>query len=133
MNKTVPFRVLIADDHAIIRQGLTDILSQEEDICVVAEATNGQEAIELFRRHRPSLVLMDIRMPKVNGTAATRAICTEFPTASILIFSLCEGPEVLIALQAGAKGSVRKDAHCDELIAAIRVMATQEPAEQPAI
>jgi DNA-binding NarL/FixJ family response regulator len=80
-------RLIIADDHELVRSSLRLMLQGEQDLQIIAEAKDGQEAIELCRRHRPHLVLMDVNMPEVNGFEATRTIKEEFPTTKVLIVS----------------------------------------------
>ena len=114
-------RLLIADDHRLVRAGLRAQLEGEADLAVVDEAENGQEALELSRRHAPDLVLMDIRMPVMDGLEATRAIKQELPEVSVLIVTTHESQEYLLeALRAGAAGYVLKEATKQELLEAVR-------------
>ncbi len=118
-------RVLIADDHAIMRQGLTALLEQEPDLTVVAQASNGQEALTMFREYQPDVTLMDVRMPQMDGVAAITALCTEFEAARIVVFTAYDGDEdIYRGLRAGAKGYLLKDAEPDELFAAIRTVVS---------
>ncbi|MFZ1025020.1 MAG: response regulator transcription factor [Limnoraphis robusta] len=121
MNKSDSIRVLIADDHAIVRQGLVSLLQQEPDLSVVAQAGNGQEAVTMFSQHQPDVVLMDLQMPKMDGVEAITAICAEFVNPQIVVLTTYDGDEnIYRGLQAGAKGYLLKDTDPNELFAAIR-------------
>src|ERR1700704_7168723 len=112
-------RVIIADDHELARLGLRTMLEPEPDLEVVGEAGTGREAVELSHQLQPDLVLMDIRMPDLDGLVATRAIKEELPRTSILIVTLSEDPDYLLeALRVGAAGFVLKDASRREGVAA---------------
>jgi DNA-binding NarL/FixJ family response regulator len=114
-------RLLICDDQAIVCEGLRAILEGVRDIEVVGVANNGVEAIELTRTTQPDLVLMDLKMPRMNGLQATRAICDQFPGVRILVLTTYDEDEwVLDAIRSGAAGYVLKDAPQEELIKAIR-------------
>ncbi|MBI4772571.1 MAG: response regulator [Deltaproteobacteria bacterium] len=114
-------RVLIADDHAIFRDGIARLLNRERDIQVVAEAGSGREAVELARKTAPDLILMDISMPEVNGIEATRIICRESPDIRIIGFSMYEDEERSLAiLKAGAVGHKTKGCAASDLLEAIR-------------
>jgi DNA-binding NarL/FixJ family response regulator len=116
-----PTRLLIADDHELIRDGLRGMLKGEPGFEVVGEATNGREAIELCRSLRPDMVLMDVRMPEMDGLEATRAIKREHPEIGVLMVTMHENSDYLFeAVKGGAAGYVLKDASRDELITAIR-------------
>src|ERR1700716_2891058 len=104
-------RVIIADDHELARLGLRTMLEPEPDLEVVGEATTGRETVALCRELQPDLVLMDIRMPDLDGLVATRAIKEDFPRTSILIVTLSEDPDYLLeALRVGAAGLLLKNA-----------------------
>ncbi len=104
-------RILIADDHALARAGLRAMLAPEPDLQVVGEARDGAEALRLCRALRPDLVLMDVRMPVLDGLAAARALKAEFPTVAVIVVTISENPDYLLqALRAGAAGYVLKDA-----------------------
>jgi DNA-binding NarL/FixJ family response regulator len=114
-------RILIADDHALVREGLRTMLSGEVDLEVVAEANDGQQALALCRELRPHLVLMDVRMPVMDGLAATRKIKDEMPKTSVMMVTMHENPDYLFeAVKAGAAGYVLKDASGERLLSAVR-------------
>ena len=127
-------RVLVADDQSMVRAGFRMLLSGEKDIEVVAEASNGLEAIEKTARFRPTIVLMDIRMPELDGLQASRRILAADDTARILILTTFDLDEyVYEALRAGASGFVLKDDPPEQLLAAIRVIAAGDALLSPAI
>jgi len=127
-------RVLVADDQSMVRAGFRMLLSGEEDIEVVAEASNGLEAVDKAARFHPTVVLMDIRMPQLDGLEATRRILASENTARILILTTFDLDEyVYEALRAGASGFVLKDDPPEQLLAAIRVVADGEALLSPAI
>ena len=114
-------RIAIVDDHDFVRDGIRLMLSGERDFRIVGEAANGREALELCRRARPELALMDVRMPEMDGLAATRAIKQRFPDISVLMLTMHENQDYLLeAIRAGAAGYVLKDAPQHELATAIR-------------
>ena len=118
---TKPARLIIADDHALLRSGIRSMLYGEPDLEVVGEAADGAEALELCRRLQPNLVLMDVRMPKMDGLAATRAIKEEFPKTSVVMVTMQEDPDYLFeAVIAGAAGYVLKGATPEQLTDAVR-------------
>jgi DNA-binding NarL/FixJ family response regulator len=130
----VSIRVLVADDQSMVRAGFRMLLSGEEDIEVVAEASNGLEAIDKAARFQPTVVLMDIRMPELDGLEATRRILAADDTARILILTTFDLDEyVYEALRAGASGFVLKDEPPEQLIAAIRTVAAGEALLSPTI
>jgi DNA-binding NarL/FixJ family response regulator len=113
-------RLLIADDHALIRDGLRGMLESEPDFEVVGEATNGQEALTLCHQLSPDLVLMDVRMPEMDGLEATRLLKREHPEIGVLIVTMHENPDYLFeAIKGGAAGYLLKDASRDELVTAV--------------
>jgi DNA-binding NarL/FixJ family response regulator len=122
---TRAIRILTADDHALIRAGVASFLATEPGLEVVAEATNGEEAIERYREVRPDIVLMDLSMPVMDGLTAMRAILEEFPDARIVALTTYAGDEdIHRALDAGAMGYLVKDMMVAEVVKAIRqVMA----------
>jgi two-component system NarL family response regulator len=114
-------RILVVDDHFMVRMGLSASLNVEPDLEVVAEAESGEEALDAYRRHSPTIVIMDVRLPGVSGADATAAIIREFPVARILMLSTHAGEEEIYrALQAGARGYVLKSTVREELLHAIR-------------
>jgi DNA-binding NarL/FixJ family response regulator len=130
----VSIRVLVADDQSMVRSGFRMLLSREEDIEVVAEASNGLEAVEKAGRFRPTVVLMDIRMPELDGLEATRRILAADDAARVLILTTFDLDEyVYEALRAGASGFVLKDDPAEQLLAAIRIVAGGEALLSPAI
>ena len=127
-------RVLVADDQSMVRAGFRMLLSGEEDIEVVAEASNGLEAVDKAARFHPTVVLMDIRMPELDGLEATRRILAADDAARILILTTFDLDEyVYEALRAGASGFVLKDDPPEQLIAAIRTVAAGDALLSPAI
>ncbi|MBD2248786.1 response regulator transcription factor [Nostoc sp. FACHB-888] len=123
MSQLNAIRVLVVDDHPVVRQGLVAMLEEAPDIQVVGQAGNGQEALAVFRQKQPDVTLMDLRMPQMDGVAAITAICTEFPAARIIVLTTYEGDEdIYQGLRAGAKGYLLKDAEPEELLFAIRAV-----------
>ncbi len=119
--RTTPARLVIVDDHHLLRRGFRSLLTGEPDLEVVGEASNGREAIELCRRQRPDFVLMDVRMPEMDGLAATRELKRELPDIAVLIMTMHENMDYLLeALDAGAAGYVLKDSPAERLISAVR-------------
>jgi len=117
-------RVLIADDHPLFRQGLRTIIDTTDDIQVVGEASTGEAAISLCAELQPSLVLMDVRMPGVNGIEATRRITRASPQIRVLVLTMFEDDaSVFTAMRAGARGYMLKDAGKDDILRAIRAVA----------
>jgi DNA-binding NarL/FixJ family response regulator len=127
-------RVLVADDQSMVRAGFRMLLSGEPDIEVVAEASNGIEAVEKASRFRPTIVLMDIRMPELDGLQATRRILSDDGETRVLILTTFDLDEyVYEALRAGASGFVLKDASAAELVHAVRVVAAGEALLAPSV
>ena len=127
-------RVLVADDQSMVRAGFRMLLADEEDIEVVAEASNGLEAVDMAARFDPTVVLMDIRMPELDGLEATRRILAADGAARVLILTTFDLDEyVYEALRAGASGFVLKDDPPEQLIAAIRIVAGGDALLSPAI
>jgi DNA-binding NarL/FixJ family response regulator len=111
------------DDHPLLREGIAAVIEGQPDMTLVAEATNGHEAIESFREHRPDVALMDLRMPDMNGIEAIRAIRTEFPTARIVVLTTYTGDvQALGALRAGASGYLLKSMLRKDLLDTIRTV-----------
>ena len=114
-------RILIADDHALVREGLRTMLSGEDGIEVIAEANDGQQALDVCRELKPDLVLMDVRMPVMDGLEATKKIKAEMPQTSVMMVTMHENPDYLFeAVKAGAAGYVLKDASGERLLGAVR-------------
>ncbi len=127
-------RVLLADDHVLVRQGTRELLEREEDIEVIAEADDGEEAVRLASSRRPDVAIMDIAMPKLNGIEATRQIKALRPTTAVLVLTAYDDDQYIFALlEAGAAGYLLKDVHIDELIRAIRAVYAGESVLHPAI
>lgn len=123
ISQSTVIRVLIADDHFIVRQGLVTIIDRNPEMTVIAQAEDGQQAIDLYREHHPDVTLMDLRMPKIGGVEAIAAICAEFKQARIMVLTTYDGDEdIYRGLQAGAQGYLLKDAKPNGLLNAIRVV-----------
>ena len=114
-------RILVVDDQAVVRQGFVALVNLVPDMLVIAEATNGKQAIEQFRIHQPDITLMDLRMPVMSGVEAISAIRREFPQARIIVLTTFDGDEdIYRSLQAGAQGYLLKDMFFNELEEAVR-------------
>ncbi|MEH2088163.1 response regulator transcription factor [Nostoc sp.] len=123
MSPSTAIRVLIVDDHSIVRQGLAAMIENEPDMTVVGQAGNGQEAIAQYRQLQPDVTLIDLRMPQVSGVDAIVAICAEFAHARMIVLTTYDGDEdIYRALRAGAKGYLLKDAEPDALLNAIHIV-----------
>jgi DNA-binding NarL/FixJ family response regulator len=120
---TKKIKVLTVDDHPLLREGIASVMEGEEDIELMAEATSGQEAIDLFRAHRPDVTLMDLQMPGMNGIDAILAIRSEFPDARCIVLTTYQGDiQALRALKAGAAGYLLKSMLRKELLDTIRAV-----------
>jgi DNA-binding NarL/FixJ family response regulator len=127
-------RIVIVDDQAMVRSGLRSLLEDEPDLQVVGEAADGETGLALVRRHRPDVVLMDIRMPVLDGIAATRRIGAEGLAARVLVLTTFDLDEyVFKALRAGASGLLLKDATAEQLVAAVRTVAAGDALLDPAV
>ena len=116
-------RILVAEDHLVARVGVSTIVNMQPDMTVVAEASNGQQAVELFRKHRPDVTLLDLRMPGMGGVEAATAIRAEFPNARMIALTTYGGDEdIRRALAAGVLAYLTKDVLHDELLKAIRAV-----------
>jgi len=134
MAKRKPIRLLVVDDHHVVRSGLAASLGLEDDLAVIAEAGQAEEAVAQFRKHQPDVVLMDLRLPGANGIAAVTALRNQWPEARVLMFTTFEGEEdIYRAMQAGARGYLLKSAPREELLAAIRAVAAGERHLPPAL
>jgi two-component system NarL family response regulator len=123
VSSTQPIRLLIVDDHTIVRQGLAALLNTMPDMHVVAEASSGEQAVELFREHQPDVTLMDLRMHHGNGVEAIQKIRAASPMARIIVLTTFDGDEdIFRALQAGARGYLLKGSDTDELVSAIHAV-----------
>ena len=119
-----PTRVLIVDDHPIVREGLAALIKRRPDMTVVAQAVSGREAVAAYRMHQPDVMLIDLRMPEMDGVSAIEAIRKEFPAARLLVLTTFDGDEdIHRALRAGAMGYLLKDAPRGQLVEAIRAVA----------
>jgi DNA-binding NarL/FixJ family response regulator len=118
-----PIRVICIDDHPLVRKGIASILANEADIELVGEGVNGDEAVELFRTHRPDVVLMDLRMPRLDGIEATREIRREAPNARIIALTSYDGDQdIYRAIEAGVRGYLLKEMVHTEVVKAIRTV-----------
>jgi DNA-binding NarL/FixJ family response regulator len=127
-------RVLLADDHVLVRQGIRQFLEDEDDIEVIAEANQGEEALRLVEAYLPDIAVLDIRMPQVTGLEATRRIKAQFPQVRVLILTAYDDdPYVFASLAAGADGYMLKTASADELIRAVRAIHEGSSALSPEI
>src|SRR6267154_1895996 len=116
-------RIMVIDDQAVVRQGFVALINTVSDMSVVAEGTNGRQAIDLYRLHRPDVTLMDLRMPELGGVEAITAIRKEFPDARLVVLTTYDGDEdIYRSLQAGARGYLLKDVFFEELETAIRTV-----------
>lgn len=116
-----PIRILSVEDHPVFRQGLAAIVSAERDMLLVGQASNAVDAVAEFRRHRPDITLMDVRLPGTDGTDALIAIRGEFPQARIIMLTTSDGDgDIQRAMRAGASGYILKSMHMDELLSVIR-------------
>jgi DNA-binding NarL/FixJ family response regulator len=121
MVQAKPIRILSVEDHPVFRQGLAAIVSAERDMFLVGQASNGVDAVAEFRRHRPDITLMDVRLPGTDGTDALIAIRGEFPQARIIMLTTSDGDgDIRRAMRAGASGYILKSMHMDELLSVIR-------------
>ena len=120
---TAPIRILAVDDHPVILQGIAGLIAVESDMKIVAEAANGREALQQFRKHRPDVTLMDLQMPEMSGLDATTAIRAEFPEARIIVLTTYAGDmQALRALKAGARAYLLKSSLRRELLDTIRAV-----------
>ena len=129
-----PLRIVLADDHVMVRQGIRQFLEEEGDIAVVAEAADGQEAVRLVAQHQPDVAVLDVQMPGTTGVEATRQIRERFPGVRILILTAYDDdPYVFALLRAGADGYILKSAPAEELVRAVRSVAAGQTALSPEI
>jgi DNA-binding NarL/FixJ family response regulator len=131
-DRSAQIRILAVDDHILVREGIAVLLSAEPDMALVAEASNGREAIQQFRAHRPDITLMDLQMPEMNGLDAIIAIRGEFPEAKIIVLTTYKGDvQILRALKAGARGYLLKNTIHGELLDTIRAVHAGKKALSP--
>jgi DNA-binding NarL/FixJ family response regulator len=129
---SAPIRVLAVDDHVLVRQGIAVLLGTDPDMTLVAEASNGREAIQKFRAHRPDITLMDLQMPEMNGLDAIISIRGEFPEAKIIVLTTYKGDvQILRAIKAGARGYLLKNTFHKELLDTIRAVHAGKKALSP--
>lgn len=127
-----PVRVLVVDDHNLFRAGLASVLAEHADIEVVAQASNGRLGVRLAHELRPGVVLMDLRLPDIDGVVATRTIVERDPAARVLVLTVAtDEQDVVAAVLAGACGYLVKDAPVDDVVVAVRAAAQGEPALSP--
>src|SRR5437016_9200915 len=121
----MPIRVMLVDDHELVRQGVASMLAKADDLTIVGEAKTGREALEIGRKELPDVVLMDVRMPDMDGLEATKRIKEERPRTAVITVTMHDNPAYLRdAVRAGAAGYLLKDVSKDELVDAIRQVAT---------
>ena len=127
-------RVMVVDDHTVVRDGVTSMLNRQEDFTVVGEATGGKEAVETARTLRPDVILMDLRMPGMDGVEAMRRIRAEDPRVRFLVLTTFDSDDYIFdAIEAGAKGYLLKDASREELFEAVRTVHRGESLVQPGV
>ena len=134
MSNTQPIRVVLADDHAVVRKGIREFLEEGGDIRIVAEAADGLEAVALVAEHQPDVAVLDVQMPHLTGIEATRRIKAEHPAVRVLILTAYDDDPYIFALfQAGASGYILKTAGSSELAHAVQAMFRGESALDPAV
>jgi len=122
-NEIQKIGILLVEDHRLVREGFANMLRQREDFDVVGEAANAEDALDLIRKHQPDVVLMDIKLPGINGIEATKQIKEEFPDVEVIMLSMYDEDQyVLESVKAGATGYVLKDISQDELYNAVNVV-----------
>ncbi len=127
-------RVVLADDHAVVRKGIREFLEEDSTIRVVAEASDGVEAVALIAREKPDVAVFDLQMPRLNGLDATRRVRQESPNTRVLMLTAYDDePYIFAALQAGARGYLLKTASSEELCHAVRAIAAGESALSPSV
>jgi NarL family two-component system response regulator LiaR len=127
-------KLMLVEDHVLVREGTREVLDREPDLQVVAEAGDGEQAVRLAAEHRPDIIIMDIAMPKLNGIEATRLIKAANPAASVLVLTAYDDDQYVFAfLEAGAAGYLLKDVSTSDLIQAIRAVHEGESVLHPAV
>jgi len=133
-NATKKIQVMVVDDHFVVRMGLRGSINLETDMVVESEACTGEQALAMYRQHQPDIVLMDLKLPGMSGVEATKAICKEFPSASVVMLSTHDGEEdIYRSLQAGAPTYLLKTAARNELIETIRGVHAGERRISPTV
>lgn len=131
---STPIRVLLADDHAVVRKGIREFLEEDPNIAVVAEATNGQEALRLAAEHSPDVAVLDIQMPIMNGIDATIQIKAQLPMVRVLVLTAYDDdPYIFALLRSGADGYILKNVDADEMIRAVKSVAEGGKVLDPAV
>lgn len=127
-------RILAVDDHPLVREGISGLVAGQSDMKLVGEASNGREAIQEFRKHRPNVTLMDVQMPEMNGVDAIIAICSEFPDARIIVLTTYVGDvQVVRAIKAGARAYLLKNTLHKELLDTIRAIHAGKKTVSPEV
>lgn len=133
-NPTDPIRVLVADDHPIVRAGIAGLIDDEAEFELLGEAGDGEEAVKMSAALSPDVVLMDLRMPKLDGAAATEKILSAGTARAVLVLTTYESDDVILsAIEAGASGYLLKDARAEEIVHAVRLVAAGEVALAPSV
>ena len=133
-SEPVSIRILVVDDHPVVRQGIAVLVGTQPDMTLVAEASNGREAIQQFRAHRPDVTIMDLQMPEMSGLDALIAIRGEFPNARIIVLTTYAGDvQILRALKSGAQGYLLKNTFHKELIDTIRAVHAGKKSLSPEV
>lgn len=133
-SRSRPIRVVLADDHAVVREGIRRILEDAPDIRVVAEAADGEQAMEAIGRSRPDVAVLDVRMPKVSGIDVTRWVRQDSPSTKVLVLTAYDDdPYVLAVLEAGANGYVLKNADAENIVQSVRAVHGGKSALDPEI
>ena len=134
MDDRQPIRAILADDHAVVRKGIREFLEASGDIAVVAEATDGEQALALVAKHQPDVAVLDIQMPVMTGIEATRRIKAAYPGVGVLVLTAYDDdPYIFALLQAGANGYVLKTAESEQIVGAVRAVHYGEAALDPAV
>ena len=121
-------RVILADDHPVVRDGLAAIINRQTDMEVVAEAGDGEEAIQLYEQHRPDVMVLDLRMPRCDGVTVVQRVLEKYPHARLMVITTYDGDEdIFRCLSQGAKGYLLKDAPRQEILSAIRAVSEDRP------
>ena len=131
-SEAASIRILVVDDHPVVRQGIAILIATQPDMTLVAEASTGREAIQQFRAHHPDITIMDLQMPEMNGLDALIAIRGEFPDAKIIVLTTYAGDvQILRALKSGAQGYLLKNTYHKDLVATIRAVHAGKKALSP--